>query len=68
VGLPAGHAIVTAGFTLEPKLASITPNSGSIGGTLITAAIHGVGTATDVSLVNPAGESICETVTVVSYS
>lgn len=46
VGLPAGHGFVAAGITLEPKITKITPNAGSAGGTLITATVHGVGTAT----------------------
>jgi hypothetical protein len=29
VGIPEGHAIVQEGFTLEPKLTSISPNEGS---------------------------------------
>lgn len=46
VGLPQGHDLITAGITLEPKLARITPNIGSVGSTLITAFIPGVGVET----------------------
>jgi hypothetical protein len=60
VGLPADHKFVSAGFTLEPKLTSISPSEGSVGSTLIKADIHGVGTkTTELSLVNAKGTSIC---------
>jgi hypothetical protein len=69
VGIPEGHAIVQEGFTLEPKLTSISPNEGSFRQTLITAIVHGVGTATqDVMLVDQNGADICETVEILEYS
>jgi len=47
---------------------SISPNTGSIGGTVITATAPGATvTSTDLDIVDAAGDSICQTVTVVSY-
>jgi len=69
VGLPAEHAKVAAGLTVEPKLTQITPAKGSVGGTEIIATVHGVGTATTgLDLVNKKGDSICQTVTITAYS
>jgi hypothetical protein len=69
VGVPAGHALITAGFTLEPKLAKLVPNAGGIGGALVTATVGGVGTATTgLSLVDSKGASICETIKVTAFA
>jgi len=69
VGLPAGHSFVAAGATLEPKLTQISPNEGSVGGTEITATVHGVGTATTgLQLVNANGESICQSLSITAYA
>jgi hypothetical protein len=55
VGIPAGHEFVRAGFTLEPKLMSLTPNTGTPGSTLVTATIPGIGLGTaGLDLVNAA--------------
>jgi len=44
--------LVRAGFTLEPKLVSLTPNQSSPGSTLVTAIVPGVGKGTtDLMLV-----------------
>lgn len=68
-GLPAGHSVVAAGATLEPRLTQISPNTGSIGGTEIIATVHGVGTATaGLELVDKSGTSICQTLTITAYS
>jgi hypothetical protein len=38
VGLPFGYEIVNnATFVLEPRIVAVSPNSGSIGGSLIVA-------------------------------
>jgi hypothetical protein len=37
VGIPESHSLVEASFSLTPKLVSVLPNSGSVGGSLITA-------------------------------
>jgi hypothetical protein len=71
VGLPAGHELVRAGLTLEPRLTQITPNEGSPFRTLITATVHGVGVdTTGLDLILPDGTSMCkeDTLKVVAYS
>jgi hypothetical protein len=66
VGLPAGHEIVRAGFTLEPRFMSMTPNVGSTGSTFITATVPGIGKGYDtpeknLNLVNAAdGQDVCK--------
>lgn len=70
VGLPEGHHSIVADstLTLTPRLVSISPASGSPGGSVITATVAGVGTeTTGLDLVDSTGSSICETVGVVSY-
>jgi len=70
VGLPEGHHSVVANstLTLTPKLVSISPSSGSSGGSVITAMVAGVGTATTgLDLVDSTGSSICQSVSIVSY-
>jgi hypothetical protein len=60
VGLPAGHEIIRAGITLEPKFMMITPNSGTPGGTLVQATVPGVGKSTvNLDLVDNTGRTIC---------
>lgn len=49
VGLPKGHDTVIKGqnLTLSPKLVSVSPNEGSVGGSLITAKLQGLGPLTN---------------------
>jgi hypothetical protein len=67
VGIPAGHSLVESSFSLTPKLVSVSPVSGSVGGSLITAIIPGVTVSDTVSIVDSTGSSICQSVTVTSY-
>ena len=70
VGLPENHAAISGhGLTLEPKLISLNIQEGSVGGSLITANVQGVGTATSgFDLVDKAtGSSICQSVNIPSY-
>jgi len=70
VGIPAGHDLIKAGITLEPKLMSLTPNDGTYAGTLITASVPGVGKdTTGLDLVQADGSTICQDskITVVEY-
>ena len=72
-GVPKGHATIQAGFILDPKLTSISPSQGSVGGTWIEATIHGVGINTPVGpgglqLVTADGRIFCDDMKVVSYS
>ena len=46
IGIPEGHSNIESGVTLTPKLVSLSPSSGSVGGTLVTATVPGVGTGT----------------------
>lgn len=68
VGQPDGKELVQARVNLTAKLMEIEPSSGSVGGSLITATVPGVGTKTkNVDLVDSTGASICQNVTIVSY-
>ena len=67
VGIPHGHSIVEASYELTPKLVSISPNSGSVGGTVITAQVPGATVSSTVSIVDSTGASICQSVSVTSY-
>jgi hypothetical protein len=51
VGLPKGYNTVIQGktLTLEPKLVSVSPNEGSVGGSLIIARLEGLGPLSDSS-------------------
>jgi len=69
VGIPEGHDTFADGLTLEPRLTRISPNEGSTGGSLITATAPGVGAGTaDITLVDSAGDSICDSLEIVAYS
>jgi len=62
IGAPHNHtAVFKATKKLPPKLKSISPSSGSVGGTLITALVPGVGKETaGVKLVDKkTNETIC---------
>jgi hypothetical protein len=52
-------------MTLTPKFVSISPNSGSIGGSLITAVVPGAGSS--ATIVDSTGASICSTVKLTAY-
>jgi hypothetical protein len=46
---------------MMPKLVSITPNNGSIAGSVIVANIQGVGTGTlGLNLIDQTGAAICQ--------
>ena len=64
--LPTGNpgsdttSLTTVGITLDPRLHGITPNVGSLGGTLLVADVRGIGTLTEgVTLVSSTGVEIC---------
>ena len=70
LGIPANHAAISShGLTLEPKLVSLNIQEGSVGGSLITANVQGVGSSTTgLDLVDKAtGSSICQSVVIPSY-
>lgn len=70
LGLPDSHSSITGhGLTLEPKLISMNIQDGSLGGSLITANVQGVGPSTSgFELVDSSsGSSICKSVNIPSY-
>ena len=74
IHLPVGHPGGTdamnygTGITLTPRIHSVSPNVGSLGGALIVAEVRGFGNMTTaVTLVNSAGVDICSEVSVVKY-
>jgi hypothetical protein len=66
-GIPKNHSLVEATKEIQPKLVSITPTSGSIGGSLITARIPGATVSNKVDIVDGNGDTICQSIKVVSY-
>jgi hypothetical protein len=66
-GLPAGYdSFLTA--TIAPTLVSISPSTGSAGGTLITVTGTGFGTdSADLNLQHSSGSDICDEVNVTGY-
>ena len=53
---------------MTPKLVSIAPSTGSIGGTMIRANVQGVGTSSKlVDLTDSTGASMCESVEIEAY-
>ena len=55
VGIPEG--VLETSLTLTPKLVSVSPNSGSIGGSLITAIVPGA--SSTATIIDSDGNSIC---------
>jgi hypothetical protein len=70
VGIPENHTVIQQSeLTLTPKFVSVSPSTGSVGGTLITATVPGivVSDTSDISIVDADGNSICEMIFVSSY-
>jgi hypothetical protein len=74
IHLPSGHPagtddlIYVTGIALTPRLHGISPNIGSIGGSMIYADVRGIGIkTTDATLVNSANVSVCASVTIKKY-
>jgi IPT/TIG domain len=74
IHLPVGHPSGTddlnygTGIVLTPILQKVTPNIGSVGGSLIYATVIGIGNmSTGVTLVTAAGVDICSQVTIQKY-
>mmetsp|Transcript_41643 Transcript_41643/g.63613 ORF Transcript_41643/g.63613 Transcript_41643/m.63613 type:complete len:85 (+) Transcript_41643:2985-3239(+) len=60
VGVPNGYDVFSAALSFTQKFTSLSPNSGSVGGSIIRATVPGVGSAdTDIDLVDSTGASIC---------
>ena len=70
IGIPEGtdDLMYNVGITLTPQFLSITPNTGSPAGTLITASVKGVGNMTqNVTLITADGTNLCQSVVIPSY-
>lgn len=67
-GLPLGYADIST-FSVSPTLVSISPSTGSSGGTLLTITGTGFGTETEsMNLVHSSsGTEICEEVNITGY-
>jgi len=60
IGIAKNNDIMSKTKTLEPRFVEINPRSGSVGGTLITANVQGVGPGTTgLDIVDMEGNSIC---------
>lgn len=68
-GIPENHTNIKSELTITPKLVSISPASGSIGGTLMTIQAPGVviSDTDNLSVVDVNGTSVCEILFVSAY-
>ena len=68
VGLPKGYPHLDAGVSFEPKLIALSSNEGSPAGSIIRAAVKGVGINDSVTLFNAAtGQDVCQSAKVTEY-
>ncbi|MCP4566435.1 MAG: hypothetical protein GY841_02510, partial [FCB group bacterium] len=66
-GLPTGYDTITT-VPVTPNLVSISPATGSAGGTLLTVTGTGFGVKTEgVTLAKASGDSVCDKVTITGY-
>ena len=54
VGIPNGYTELSSGITFDPKLISLSSNSGSQAGSIITAVVKGVGINDSITLYDEA--------------
>jgi hypothetical protein len=68
-GIPEGHSIITESedLVMHPEVVSISPSKGSIGGTKVEVTVPGIAPDSEVDVVDDAGESVCDSVTVPQY-
>lgn len=66
-GIPENHTLVQSSFNMTPKYVSVTPNSGSIGGSLLNVTAPGVSKSSTVDILASDGSSICANASVASY-
>jgi hypothetical protein len=60
MGLPRGYTELDDGISFTPKLLSLSTNTGSAAGSLITAVVKGVGIDDQVTLYDDTnGKDIC---------
>jgi hypothetical protein len=69
VGRGNGEALLSsATLALEPKVVSVSPSTGSVGGTLITINVQGLGPDdSGVEIVDGSGASLCQSVEIYEY-
>ena len=74
IHLPSGHPSGTddlnygTGINLTPRIHSVSPNIGSLGGSLIYASGRGIGSmTTGATLITAAGVDICASVAITKY-
>ena len=68
VGIPRGYTELQTGISFEPKLLSLSTNTGSAAGSLITAVVKGVGIYDKVTLYDDVnGIDMCQTAKVIDY-
>ena len=66
-GFPTGYDTITT-VSVTPNLVSISPATGSAGGTLLTVTGTGFGVKTEgVTLAKASGDSVCDKVTITGY-
>lgn len=66
-GIPENHNLVASTFNITPRYVSVSPNSGSIGGSKLTATVPGVTQSSTVDILGSSGSSICANASVTSY-
>lgn len=68
VGLPNGYTELLDGITFDPKLVSLSSNTGSSAGSIITAQVKGVGVDDQVTLYDSVNSvNMCQTSKVIAY-
>ena len=68
MGIPRGYQELQTGIVFEPKLVSLSTNTGSAAGSKITATVKGVGIYDQVTLWDDVnGIDMCQTATVTDY-
>ena len=70
IGVPNGGEMISKqSLVVTPVPVSVSPNTGSAGGTVITVNVQGVETlTTGLDIVDQAGVSICATVEIIPYN
>ena len=68
-GFPSGYAEFVSSITVTPTLVSVSPSTGSSGGTLLTVTGNGFGTSTEgINLIHESsGSEMCEEVSITGY-
>jgi len=67
VGVPKGNNLLAPEIALTAKLVSFSVQTGSPGGSLITANVQGIGKKTKITNIVYGEKDMCKTVTVKAY-